>query len=105
MHTTISARGFAPKKLEFDIRTYAKYILGRLRRHITHAELALKEDECTLRLRLYDSADIVVLARGAGKIVALTRALRHARHALLRRRAAQHLSPRAWRGQVQLASG
>ncbi|MFC1681442.1 hypothetical protein ACFL1S_06640 [Pseudomonadota bacterium] len=114
MRTTISARGFSRKTLERDIRRYARHMLGRLRRPITHAELALKEEDaepvggmhvCTLRLRLRGSADVVVLARGAGKIAALTSAFRWARYELMRRRAAKRLPSTAWQDQVQAASG
>lgn len=112
MRMKIAAGVFARRRLERDMRRHAKPILGRLRRHIAQAELALKEEDagpvggvhvCTLRLRLHDSARVFVLARGAGKAVALTNALRLARQALFRRGAARRLRSPAWRSPVQPA--
>ena len=105
MTTAIFVRGLMGGELKRHVQDYARAMLGRLRRHVTHAELLLDESEpesgksahqCTLRLRLSAGSDVLVHARGAGRDAALSSAFRQARRALLRRRrAALRLTP--WR--------
>ena len=111
MNMTIFVRGTACDGLREEVQSYARGMLGRLQRHISHAELLFGEQDedagrnmhqCTLRLHLSEGGDVLVHARSSGRDAALTGALRQARRALLRRRRAT-LQLLPWRKQPQPA--
>jgi hypothetical protein len=95
MNTTIFVRGTTRDELKQEVRNSAKRMLGRLQRHVSHAEFLFEEQDedtgqnayqCTLRLHLSEGGGVLVHARSGGRDAALTGALRQARRALLRRR-------------------
>ena len=114
MRARVFGRGLMRKRQERAVRALARKALGRLHRHVKHTELTLKDETpedpensfttCTLRLRLREATDVLILARGPHVGDALRTAFRRARHELMRRRRAA-AAARSWHNRPQPAIG